>query len=141
MSDTTGHGAAVSSPAGRDAACDAAVFRTCQGCGFSWKTRRDFVLDPAIHIVGYQANFVNLDAGCFLFNHMTGRCGTTLALNVAAFSDLYAGPVFLERATRTAACAGHCLHSDNMEPCPARCECAYVREILQMIRRRSKVNW
>jgi hypothetical protein len=41
-----------------------------------------------------------------------------------------------ERKTGTEECPGYCLHQDELQPCPARCECAYVREIIQIIR-----NW
>ena len=82
--------------------------------------------------IGYQVNFKSLDAGIFLFNH---RCKGTLAIPAEQFRDLYKGPIFKERATGSDDCPGHCLHEDQLDPCPVRCECAYVREILQIIRR------
>lgn len=90
----------------------------------------DFLNDPGLKPIGYQANFEALTAGIFLFNH---DCYGTLAIPAGEFGDLYAGPIFKERATGSRECPGYCLHEDELAPCPARCECAYVREILQLI--------
>ena len=109
------------------------AFRECQSCGTRWKTRARFISDPKVKLVGYQANFVHLDQGFFVFNHTRKGCGTTLALAVRAFADLYDGPVFRERATGGPACPEYCLHEGNLDPCPARCECAYVREIIRIL--------
>jgi hypothetical protein len=84
-------------------------------------------------MIGYQPLFEKLTAGLFLFNH---SCGTTLATPAEAFQDLYDGPIFTERLNGTEECGGHCLHEDDLGPCPAKCECAYVREIMQVI-----LNW
>ena len=39
-------------------------------------------------------------------------------------------------ATGTDDCPGYCLRVDELGRCPARCECAYVREIIHVIRNR-----
>jgi len=108
-----------------------AMFKVCPKCATRWPHRADFLSDPGLQLVGYQANFKALEAGILLFNH---TCRTTLALMAEDFKDLYSGPVFVERATGSAECGGHCLHKDDLGPCPARCECAYVRHILQLIK-------
>ncbi len=109
-------------------------FMTCPNCGFIWPTRKAFLSDDNVFVVGYQVNFVDLKAGFFLFNHI---CGTTFTLDVRVFADLYHGPVFHERLTGGDSCPSHCLHSSNTEPCPAECECAYVREIIQILKNKS----
>jgi hypothetical protein len=38
--------------------------------------------------------------------------------------------------TGTAECPEFCLHRSKLNPCPAKCECAYIREIIQAIK-----NW
>ena len=106
-------------------------FKICPMCAKPWATRDAFLADPALTLVGYQVFWEELELGLLLFNH---TCGTTLAVEVARFTDLYDGPIFSTRATGTKACPGHCLHRGNLEPCPAQCECAYVRAILQQIR-------
>lgn len=100
-------------------------------CGFGWESRDSFLCDPDIEIIGYQACFTELTAGYFLFNH---SCTGTLAILVEALVDLYDGPVYEERKTGTRECPQHCLHKSDLSPCPTRCHCAYVREILQLVR-------
>ncbi|MDA8142263.1 MAG: hypothetical protein M0036_26755 [Desulfobacteraceae bacterium] len=109
------------------------MFKKCNTCGYQWQSREQWLRDPTLKLVGYQANFNQLKTGIFLFNH---HCRTTLALLAADFEDLYTGPIFVERATGTEACPGHCLNKDNLDECPARCECSYIRHILQLIK-----NW
>ncbi len=108
-------------------------FRRCTSCAAEWPAREDFLGDPDVHVMGYQAHFEELEAGLFLFNH--AACGTTLALPVSAFTDLHGGGVFRERKTGSPDCLGYCLRREELGPCPASCECAYVREVLQLIRR------
>jgi len=108
-------------------------FKRCTCCQAVWRTREDFLSDPEVGLIGYQAHFEELKAGLLLFNH---SCRTTLAIEVECFQDLYAGPIFQQRATGGPRCLGYCLSRSELRPCPAQCECAYVREILQIVR-----NW
>lgn len=108
------------------------TFKKCPTCAFAWKKREDFLNDKNLKIVGYQANFKSLPLGLFLFNH---TCGTTLAVSAEGFVDLYDGPVYEERKTGTDECPGYCLHKDELRRCPAKCECAWVRELLQIIKK------
>ncbi len=110
-------------------------FKTCPNCGFAWNNREDFLIDDDVVIVGYQVHFKNLRAGIFLFNH---SCKGTFALEVSSFEDLYDGPVFEKRATRSIDCNGYCLRKESLDPCAAECECAFVREIIQLIRNRGR---
>lgn len=107
-----------------------APFKKCSKCGFVWRKRDSFLGDPTLHMIGYQANFDELMAGLFLF---TDRCGTTFSIEAYEFRDLYGGPIFTERLNDTEECEGYCLHKDDLRPCRAKCECAYVREVLQSI--------
>ena len=107
------------------------IFKTCPKCKVTWKTRDDFLKDPALELIGYQANFENLKLGLFLFNH---DCKGTLSVNAEKFLDLYDGNVFSQRVTGTNDCPEHCLITENLSPCPAICECAYIREVLQIIK-------
>ncbi len=104
------------------------TFRTCSCCGTQWESRAAFLADPAIVLIGYQVNFQELMAGFFLFNH---SCGTTLGLTAEQFRDLYQGPIF---EARDGECQGHCLHQEDLEPCPTICDCAFVRELMVIIR-------
>ena len=108
-------------------------FKKCPKCDFIWLTRKEFLGDPGAMIIGYQVQFQELVAGLFMFNH---TCGTTLVIAAAAFRDLYDGPVFAEPLTGTEECPEYCLRKDELRWCPAKCACAYVREIIQVIN-----NW
>jgi len=107
-------------------------FMVCSNCGHSWKSREDFLNDNGVIIIGYQVNFEELKAGFFLFNHI---CGTTFTLDVQSFEDLYNGPVYKDKETGSDHCPGHCLHKSNLDPCPVKCECAFVREIIQKLKK------
>jgi len=114
-------------------------FKTCQTCAYRWMTRADFLTDNHISLVGYQVNFNKLEAGLFLFNH---NCGTTLSMQVKDFKDLYNGPIYRDRCTGKEECPGYCLRKDKLDPCLAKCECAFVREIMQLIKQiPKKQHW
>lgn len=107
------------------------MFKLCTMCEKAWGDRDDFLSDPEAKIIGYQVNFGDLQLGYFLFNHLA--CQTTLAIHAARFIDLYQGPIYAQPKTGTPDCTGHCLRQDDLEPCDTQCECAYVREIIQII--------
>ena len=91
--------------------------------------------DPAVRLVGYQANFPELEAGYFMFNHLAPGCLTTFTIDAKKFRDFYHGEVYRERLDRSSKCPGHCQHEGDLNPCPAKCECGFVREVMQIILR------
>jgi hypothetical protein len=113
------------------------IFKQCNNCDTIWRNRDDFLTDPNITIIGYQADFKELEAGIFLFNHI---CRTTLAIRADNFKNLYRGPVFQKRLTGTDECPSYCLYQYELGHCVAKCECAYVREIIQIIKRWPKAG-
>ena len=106
-------------------------YKSCSMCGKKWMSRDEFLEDPNIELVGYQAHFEELTAGLFLFNH---SCHTTLSISAGNFVDLYHGTIYPFRATGNEDCPGLCLSEKNLEPCQIECQCAYIREIIQKIR-------
>ena len=108
------------------------AFKECLPCGNKWFARDDFLEDSSIEIIGYQVNFDDLLAGIFLFNH---SCGASLYLSVRYFNGLYEGPIFKERVTGSDDCPEYCLYQDQLDKCSARCECAYVRNIIDIIKK------
>ncbi len=112
-------------------------FKRCTCCARVWEDRTTFLEDAQVETVGYMAHFEDLRLGLFLFNHQT--CGTTLAIKAGLFADLYAGPIFAEQMRGTEPCPGYCLNQTKLGPCPVQCECAYVREILEVVRTFPKV--
>jgi hypothetical protein len=111
-----------------------AEFKSCTGCGMVWKNRSRFLSDPNVKVEGYQVNFSNLEEGIFLFTHMTGSCGSTIAVRAGAFTDMHDGDIFEERILGKEGCDQSCLHSGVIDSCRAKCECAYVRDVLQKVR-------
>jgi hypothetical protein len=112
-------------------------FKTCPHCGTTWQTLEDFLNDPALELSGYQVHFVELENGLFYFTHHTERCGTTLAVPVQAFTTLTRRS-FLAPCGHLAAdgCSKLCVRGDTRTPCPAECECGWVREVMQEINHR-----
>jgi len=110
------------------------TFKECPNCHYNWPDRYTFLADPKTQLVGYQANFGNLLAGFFLFQHNIPECGTSLAVPAEAFKDMHDGPIFRERKTGSPECPGYCLHSSSTDPCKNACECAYVRDVLQKVK-------
>jgi hypothetical protein len=108
-------------------------FKTCPLCARIWPSREAFLADRDIQLVGYQVNYDDLVLGLLLFNHET--CKTTLAIRALQLKDLYVGPVFKDRRTGQEDCPGYCLRNSELSSCPAECECAWVRGLLQIIRR------
>ena len=113
------------------------MFRQCSNCMKKWQTRKDFIVDKDIRIIGYQVNFENLKAGLLYFNH---SCKTTIAISADIFSDLYDGPIFKEQKTELDECPGYCLNKEELRRCRAECECAYIREIIQLFKPAEKVK-
>ena len=109
------------------------MFKQCSKCNYIWETQNDFLSDPNVELVGYQVHFDNLKAGLLMFNH---NCGTTMAFTVEDFQTLYQGPVFKECKRETNECPNYCLKQSNLKACPTKCECSFVREIIQIIK-----NW
>ncbi len=112
---------------------DAEIFKQCPCCSRAWPTRDAFLCDSKLVVVGYQVNFEELLLGFFMFSHRA--CGSTIALPAESFRDLYDGPIYESRATGTDECPEYCLYESELGACLAKCECAYVREILQIVRR------
>lgn len=111
-------------------------FKRCTSCGAVWNTREEFLADASVHLDGYQANFMDLEVGLFLFTHRTDSCGTTMAIYAKEFSDLYNGPIFSNSLRDTPECPKLCSRGHSLAPCPQMCECSYVRTVLQTV-----LNW
>ena len=109
------------------------MFKKCNMCGQIWENREDFLHDPDVEIIGYQASFDHIKNGLFMFNHV---CTTTLAMEVMEFDNLYKGPRYDMSLTGTDDCANLCLDINELGTCASKCKYAYVRDIIQVIK-----NW
>jgi len=108
------------------------MFKKCPLCEHPWKDRETFLADPDVEIIGYQASFDEIQDGLFLFNHL---CRTTMALEVMRFDDLYKGTRYDMTLTGTDECSGYCLDMNELSVCSAECKHAYIRYIIQIIRK------
>jgi len=115
-----------------------AILKQCPCCSKSWIDRESLLNDPEIMLVGYQVNFDALQLGFFLFNHEL--CCTTLAIPVKHFLNLHSGPIYKERMTGEKECPGYCLYDEELDECPVKCECAYIRNLIQIIRQWPKAE-
>lgn len=108
-------------------------FKTCPLCNQHWFTREDFLADPDVVCAGYQVNLDMLHEGLFLFVHTKQECGTDLAVDVNAFLGLHVGTKYIARKSWTAVCPRHCFDKEDTRPCSEACECAFIRDLLQVI--------
>jgi len=115
------------------------IFKACT-CGKSWSTRDDFLSDTDNRLIGYQANFQELELGLFYFNHESEGCHTTISFYAKTFSDLHDGPVFKENLKGVDSCPDYCVKKEEMRSCPLRCECAWVRDVIGIIQKWPKSN-
>ena len=108
-------------------------FKICPQCAYTWNVRDDFLEDPSICLVGFQASFKETESGHYLFNHiLEGKhCGTTLAVEVEAFLSLHEGTMFTEIKFESPICELHCTRVDDLAQCPVECKNAIAREIMQ----------
>lgn len=113
-------------------------FKTCPMCSMTWGTRSDFLQDRTLNLNGYQADFDDLESGLFLFTHNIDGCYTTMAVKVKEFANMYSGKKFDRRKTGGEECPRYCLQIDMLDRCDTQCECAFVREIIQIIQAFSK---
>ncbi len=109
-------------------------FHRCSGCQREWSSRASFLTDRQTALHGYQVNFTEVKAGWFLFHHLRETCNTTFALPVELFADLYQGHCFTQRLEGASECPRHCDQIENLEPCSLSCECAWAREVVQIIK-------
>jgi hypothetical protein len=109
-------------------------FKICPNCKKEWETQEKFLSDSEIKIIGYKADFEKLEYGLFFFNHLQNECKSTITIDVLEFRNIYKGSVSSERGTGLDGCPGYCLDRNQLERCNELCECAYVRDIIQVIK-------
>lgn len=111
------------------------AFKTCRLCETSWPTLADFVKDRKLRVNGYQASFGAPEDGVILLTHDVPGCGTTLGLVAGTLRNLHEGPRYVEVLAGTQACELWCLDEHSIEDCDAPCAMAWIRHVLQYLRR------
>lgn len=114
----------------------ASAFKTCPKCRCTWETRDAFLDDHALELNGYKADFQELQYGMFFFTHKHHECCSTMVLLVEDFRTLYTGRTYPENKALSAECPRYCADDKQLDRCDAFCECAFAREIIQIIRER-----
>ena len=112
---------------------DSPTFVRCKQCGRDWPDRAAFLADPQVRLSGCQVETDRPEASVFLFDHRAPGCGTTIAIKLPAFDDLYAGPRHKVRWGASAKCARKCHDPKNFEICANPCAAAHVRQILRRV--------
>lgn len=116
------------------------TFKICPCCKQTWPNQSEFIADANLVLNGYMANFKHLEKGLFLFTHTIENCYSTMAVEIKDFRSLYTGPVYEQRQTKTEDCPLYCLDQEQLDRCEAQCECAYVREISNIIRNKLRLD-
>lgn len=111
----------------------ATVFKKCPQCSTVWESQDDFISDPQLRINGYLAHMDDLELSRFYFTHTKEDCHSTLVIQAKHFLNLYSGKRYPERRTGSEECPGYCLDRNELSRCDAMCECAFNREIIQII--------
>lgn len=112
------------------------IFKKCPMCTFEWKTRDEFLDDNSLKLNGYQVDLDELEWSLFLFTHFQENCFSTMAIRAKDFLSLYSGKKYAERRTGKEDCPGYCLDKKQLNRCDAFCECAFNREVMQIIKSR-----
>jgi len=108
-------------------------FKICSKCAYTWRVRDDFLRDPSICLVGFQASSKKTESGYYLFNHILegNQCDTTLAVEVEAFLSLHKGTRFTDIKFESPLCEAHCTRVEDLSQCRVECKNAVAREIMQ----------
>ena len=109
------------------------MFKECPNCKEQWETQEAFLKDSELKLIGYMVNFKELEKGVFCFNHITNNCGTTLTTTAEQFYNLYSGATYPENRAQLEGCPLLCLDEKRLERCDQYCECAFNREITEII--------
>ncbi|MEW5774722.1 MAG: hypothetical protein AB1916_14490 [Thermodesulfobacteriota bacterium] len=110
-------------------------FASCPMCSREWKDLDAFLSDPDLRIDGYEADFERLEWSLFYFTHLRPGCGSTFTVEAEHFFCLYDGAKYTERRVFKDDCPQLCLDTTQLDRCDAFCECAFNREVIQVIKR------
>jgi len=114
------------------------TFQKCGSCGKAWNHWRDFILDPDVHLLGFQAISGLPDANLIVFEH---RCGSTISVLTKRLRPFFPEienepplPVLLGSDT----CNQYCRDVENLEICDRPCENARDRRMIHVLLKMKK---
>jgi hypothetical protein len=111
----------------------AGVFQVCGSCKRAWPAWHDFVLDPAVRLVGLQAVVVDPDFNVLIFEH---RCGSSISILTPRLRHLLPEAELDGPPTRlmgSEQCRGHCRFLEDLEACDAPCSNARDRKLILLV--------
>ena len=110
-------------------------FQTCGSCKRAWSTWDDFVLDPAVRLLGPQAVITNPDCNLLVLEH---RCGSSVSILTRRLRHLLpepepANPPVLMFGSEQ--CKGHCRFMEDLAACGTPCSNARDRRLILLVQR------
>ncbi len=112
------------------------AYKKCSCCGYDWENLTDLIRDKQVQLIGYQPAFSDSYEGLFFFAHEAKECGTTIALPVSSFANLYEGPAYTAQLACTKRCNGLCQSFYDFGVCSNECEMRWVRDIIEVLQNR-----
>ena len=111
------------------------LYKICSMCGKTWYRPADLVSDQLLRLNGYQAAVPDSEKGLLLFTHEVVGCYSTLGVPALDFRFMHHGLTYPECHFALLDCEGHCLDLSDLEVCRVQCCMAWVRDVIQYIRR------
>jgi hypothetical protein len=115
--------------------CAVRPFQICGSCKDVWPAWDNFVLDPAVRLLGFQSDLIHPDVNLLVFEH---ACGSSISILSKRLRHLLPEPQPGDPAVRllgTDQCRGHCLLLGDLEACDAPCSNARDRELILLVQR------
>ncbi|MGD0309901.1 MAG: hypothetical protein ABSC02_11500 [Acidobacteriota bacterium] len=110
-------------------------FQKCGSCGQMWNQWPDFIFDPAVRLLGFQAMPGLPDANLVIFVHC---CGSTISILAQRLRHILPGPEQagdLPSLFDTDMCNQYCRFIESLEACDRPCVNARDRRLILMLLR------
>ena len=108
-------------------------FQKCGSCGQPWMQWSDFILDPDVRLIGFQAVSGMPDANLLVFEHCCGSSISILARRLRhLLSDGQPEPQ-LPSLFGTEPCNQFCRFLENLTACDRPCANARDRRLIQAV--------
>jgi hypothetical protein len=108
-------------------------FKTCGSCRKSWEQWQDFVLDPGVRILGFQAIENLPDANLLVFEHKCGSSISLLAKRLRHVLDDQGEREHLPVLFGSEVCREHCRLIEDLEACDRPCANSRDRRLIQLL--------
>jgi hypothetical protein len=116
------------------------AFKTCGSCRKSWEHWQDFVLDPGVRILGFQAIDSLPDANLLVFEHKCGSSISLLAKKLRHLLDEHGEREKLPVLFGSETCRKHCRLIEDLEACDRPCANSRDRMLIQMLIRMKRAR-